>query len=206
MQGAGAEQKPNKEINMSKITYTFPADCAAPQLRGITCTGGEFRAISGKFSDPIDSVRFDTIIDGKRISAIIAGKPELEKLLADHKAAEAAKVAVLASIGWPEYQKVQSRAINASSAYDAASERGYPVKEATAMREAAEALDTARAQYPLAAAYAKAESYSMASHDQKASAGRRAMHAIESGADAITATKKMETEWAEAASRCVANA
>ena len=188
-----------------KITYTFPSDCKILQLRGVTVTGGEFRALSGKYGDPIDSVRFDDVIDGKRISAIIAGKPELEALLAAHNAAEAETVAVMASIGWPQYQAIQSKAINARYAYDAASERGYPVKEAAAMRAAGEALDSARAQYPLAAAYAKAESYSMASHDQKASAGRKAKAEIESGAEALSAVEKMEAAWSEAASKCVDN-
>jgi hypothetical protein len=193
-----------------KISYTFAADCPIAELRGVTVTGGVFAATSGKYNDPIDSVKFDDeiIVAGKlrRISAKIAGKPELEQLLAAHNAAEAAKVAILAAIGWPQYQAVQSIAINAQGAYESASQHGYPVKQAAAMREADEALDAARAQYPLAAAYAMAESYSYASHNQKASAGRKAMAAIQGGADPLQAVAKMESDWSAAASKCCDNA
>jgi len=111
----------------------------------------------------------------------------------------------LAAIGWPQYQAAQSRAIDARGAYDAASEYGYPAKEAAAMKTADKALDAARTQYPLAAAYALAESYSMASHDQKSSAGRRAMQEIENGADPIASIEKMKADWADSAAKCVAN-
>lgn len=190
---------------MNKITYTFGADCKVPQLRGVTVSGGVFCTANGKWQEPIDAVRFDTVIDGRRVTAMIAGKPELEQALADHLAVEAAKAATLASIGWPQYQAVQSRAVNARYAYDEASEHGYPVKAARAMQDADDALDAARAQYPLAAAYALAESYRMASHDQKASAGRRAMDAIESGSDPIATIAKMESDWSANAAQCVAN-
>lgn len=190
---------------MEKITYTFTADCPVAQLRGVTVYGGVFCAASGKYNDPIDTVRFTTKVDGRVVTARIAGKPELEQLLAEHLAAEAAKVATLASIGWPQYQAIQSRAINARGAYDAASEYGYPAKEARAMQAADEALDAARAQYPLAAAYALAESYSMAAHDQKSSAGHTAMAAIESGVNPISAVTKMEADWTASAAKCVSN-
>ena len=191
---------------MSKITYTFADDLKVPEiLRGVTCTGGVFCAKSGKFSDPIDAVKFDTVIYNKRITAIIAGKPELEVLLAQHLAAIAAKNAILANIGWPQYQKIQSTAINARSAYNVASERGYPVKEARAMQVAEEALDAARTQYPFAAAYALAESYSMASNDQKSNAGHKAMAEIESGDDPFSVIEKMKSNWTNAAAKLVEN-
>lgn len=190
---------------MNKITYTFTADCKVSQLRGVTVIGGVFCTASGKWQEPVDAVRFDTKVDGRHVIALIAGKPELEQALADHIASESAKKTRLESIGWPQYQAAQSRAINARYAYDAASERGYPAKEAAAMQVADESLDAARAKYPLAAAYAKAESYSTASHDQKASAGRCAMEAIELGADPIATIVKMEADWLEAATKCVEN-
>lgn len=191
---------------MSKITYTFATDSKIPEfLRGVTVTGGVFCAKSGKWQDQIDAVKFDTIIDNRRIVAMIAGKPELEQLLAQHVAAIAAKDAILANIGWPQYQKIQSKAINARCAYDEASEYGYPAKKANAMRLADEALNNAAQQYPLAAAYAKAEAYSMAAHDQKANLGNKAMVAIELGADPVQAIEKMESGWAEVAAKCVIN-
>lgn len=188
-----------------KITYTFPADCRVPQLRGQTVTGGVFCASSGKFDDKIDAVRFGTKVDGKQVMALIAGKPELEQALADHLAAQAAKAAILDNIGWPQYQAAQSHAISARAAYDAASEYGYPAKQAAEMRAAQDALDSARAKYPLAAAYAKAENYSMAANDQKSTAGRLAMEAIESGADPMTTIAAMEADWMDAAAKSVEN-
>ena len=188
-----------------KITYTFPGDCKIAQLRGVTVYGGEFCNASGNWQGPIDAVKFETQVDGRNVKALIAGKLELEQALALHLAAIAAKDAILASLGWAQYQAAQKTAINARYAYDAASERGYPVKQAAAMHKANEALDAARAQYPLAAAYAKAESYSLASHDQKASAGCRAMAAIESGADPVATVAEMESNWMADAAHCVAN-
>lgn len=191
---------------MSKITYTFANDSKIPEiLRGVTCTGGVFCAKSGKWQDQIDAVKFDTIIDNRRIVAMIAGKPELERLLAQHLAAVAAKDAILANIGWPQYQKIQSKAINARCAYDEASEYGYPAKEASAMKVADEALDAARTQYPFAAAYALAESYSMACNYQKSNAGKKAMAEIESGDDPLLAVEKMESNWTNAAAKLVEN-
>lgn len=191
---------------MSKITYTFPADCKIEQLRGMTVTRGEFCRIDGKWGGEPDAVRFAERIDGKILIVRITGKPELEAALAASKTEKQAVTDRLAAIGWPQYQAAQRIAYAARAEYDRASERGYPVREAAAMRAADEALDVARAQYPLAAAYAKAESYSMASHDQKSSAGRKAMSAIESGADPLVATEAMATEWSTAAERAVQNA
>lgn len=190
---------------MDRITYTFPADSPVPQLRGVTVSGGVFCVASGKWQNPIDAVRFATEVDGRPVMAMIAGKPELEKALADHLAAAAAKTDVLASIGWPQYQAIQSRAVNARHDYHAASAHGYPIREARSMHAADDALDAAQAEFPLAAAYAKAESYSMAANDEKASAGRRAMDAIESGADPLVAVEKMNDEWSASAARSVAN-
>lgn len=207
-----SQDKPTKEVDKmkdGKITYTFPVDSPVPQLRGVTAKNGAFKASSGKYSDPIDMVQFDLVlkIDGKdrRIGAMIKGKPELEKLLADHNASIAAEKSALESIGWTQYEKVQSKAINARCAYDAASKYGYPMKQAAAMREADEALEAARIKYPFAAAYALAESYSFARNDMKSSAGSRAMAAIKGGADPLKAIEKMESDWSAAASKAVEN-
>ena len=190
---------------MTKISYTFAEDCAIAELRGVTVTGGEFCRIDGKYIGTPDAVRFATQVNGKGVIAKIAGKPELEAVLAEHLATKQAVTDRLAAIGWPVYQAAQSNAINARGAYDAASEYGYPVKQARAMREADEALDACAAQYPLAAMYAKAENYSFASNYAKAAAGRRAMQAIEQGSDPRTVVATMEAEWSAAAERAVDN-
>jgi hypothetical protein len=199
----------DSKMENGKISYTFPSDSPIKELRGLTVKDGKFKASSGKYGDPIDMVQFDLIlkVDGKdrRICAMIKGKPELEKILADHNAKIESEKAVLKSIGWTEYQAIQSKAINAQGAYEAASKHGYPVKQAAAMREADEALEAARAQYPLAAAYALAESYSFAHNDMKSSAGTKAMKAIKSGSDPLKTIEEMENNWSDSASRAVNN-
>lgn len=193
---------------MQAITYTFPLDFSVTELRGKTFTGGKLCRVDGDWRGEPDAVDFGhQQIGGKTVAlkAKIAGKPELEAMLAAYKAKKEAIKARLAAIGWPTYQAAQSKAINARGAYDYASERGYPVKEAAAMRVADEALDAVAQEYPLAAAYAKAESYSMAHNDLKSSAGTRAMRAIENGADPLQAVAEMDAEWTAAASRAVAN-
>jgi hypothetical protein len=68
------------------ITYTFPSDFKIPQLRGITCTGGTFCNAQGRWMDGDNAVSFAApIVDGKKIIALIAGKPELESLFAEYK-------------------------------------------------------------------------------------------------------------------------
>jgi len=193
---------------MQAITYTFPLDFSVAELRGKTLVGGKFCRVDGDWRREPDAVDFGRQqIGGKStvLIAKIAGQPELEAALAAYKEKEEAVKARLAAIGWTTYQAAQSKAINARGAYDCASERGYPVKEAAAMRDAEEALNTVAQQYPLAAAYAKAESYSMAHNDLKSSAGTRAMRAIENGADPLQAVEEMDAEWTSAASRAVAN-
>ena len=191
---------------MNKITYTFQRDCKVAALAGKTFTGGEFCRTDGKWQGEPDAVRFAEKVDGKTVMARIAGKPELEAALAASKAEKAAVANRLAAIGWPQYKVAQRAAYNARAAYDRASERGYPAREAAAMRAAHEALDAARAQYPLAETYANAESYSLASNYVKAGAGARAMAAIEGGADPLAEVATMKSEWGVAAAQAVANA
>jgi hypothetical protein len=191
---------------MDSTTYTFPADCQVPALRGRTVTGGHFIRLNGGYTGDYDAVRFAEIVDGKGVVARIKGKPELEAALAAYHAEQKAIADRLALIGWPQYRAAQSAAINARGEYESASDRGYPVREARAMRAADDALEAAAGKYPLAALYAKAESYSFAEHDQKASAGKRAMRAIEQGSDARSAIAAMEQEWHSAAAQAVENA
>ena len=74
------------------ITYTFPGDFKVPELRGITFTGGEFCNAQNRWMDGENAVRFAApIINGKAIVALIAGKPELEALFAERRAAKEAK-------------------------------------------------------------------------------------------------------------------
>ena len=197
------------KMENGKISYTVPEDSPVKELRGVTVKNGTFKASSGKYNDPIDMVQFDLVlkVDGKdrHIGAMIKGKPELEKIFSDYNAKIAAEKKTLEDIGWSQYEAVQRRAINAQGAYEAASEHGYPVKQAAAMREADEALEAARAQYPLAAAYAKAVSYSFAHNDLESSAGTRAMKAIKNGADPLKTIEEMESSWSESASRAVNN-
>jgi hypothetical protein len=191
---------------MESITYTFPADCPVSALRGRTVTGGQFIRLNGSYSGDHDAVRFAEIIDGKGVVARIAGKPELEAALATYFAEQKAISDRLAIIGWPQYRAAQRLAINARGEYESASDRGYPVREARAMKAADEALAEAAGKYPLATLYAVAESYSFAANDRKASAGKRAMRAIEKGGDAHSAISSMKQEWHSAAAKAVGNA
>jgi hypothetical protein len=74
------------------ITYTFPSDSKIPALRGLVATGGKFTTIlqQGK---RVDAVAFETRIGSQYLVAVVAGKPELESLLAAHRADEAARKA-----------------------------------------------------------------------------------------------------------------
>jgi len=182
-------------MKSGSVTYTFPADCRVPELRGITCHGGVFCRADHKTCGEPDAVRFDLRINGRQVVALIAGKPELEAALAAHKADISAKETMLASLGWPAYQAAQRLAHNAKHEYDRASEYGYPARESAALRRALAALDEARATYPLAALYARAEAFSEAANYIKAAAGQRAMDAIEAGAEPAAAIASMEAEW-----------
>lgn len=193
---------------MQAITYTFPLDFSVTELRGKTFSGGKLCRVDGDWHGEPDAVDFGHQQVGGKTVALkvkITGKPELEAMLAAYKVEKEAIKARLAAIGWPTYKAAQSKAINARDAYDYASERGYPAKEASAMRVADEALDAVAQEYPLAAAYAEAESYGRSHNYLKSSAGTRAMRAIENGADPLQAVAEMEAEWTSAASRVVAN-
>lgn len=184
---------------MTNITYTFPLDCPIASLRGKTFTRGVVVELKGK-----RLVRFAERCDGNEVCAIIAGKPELERQVAEiDAAAEKAKAiaaANLAAIGWGRYEPIYRAALNARYAYDAAQDGGsYPAREAAAMRTADHALDVASQQLPGAAAYARAEAFALASNYRKSCAGQRAVDAIRNGADPIAAVAAMEVEWSAAA-------
>lgn len=192
---------------MSTLTYTFPTDFPTAELRGVTVTGGEFCRLDGQWmaGEP-DAVRFATKVNGKAIGARIAGKPELEAALAAHQAAQAAKAACLRALGWDEYREALRAAGNAEARYDAASEHGYPVREAERLRQAQDALSALSARSPGAAAYAKAEAYSQAANADKAILGTEAMRAIEQGLDPIITVEAMEQAWHAAAAQAVDHA
>jgi hypothetical protein len=75
------------------ITYKFPDDFKIEKLRGVVATGGKFCRHDGKWQERDNAVRFDLKIDGRRLVALCAGKPELEKLLAEHLANQDAQKA-----------------------------------------------------------------------------------------------------------------
>lgn len=97
------------------ITYTFPKDFKLEVLRGVTVTGGKFCRHDGKWQERDNAVRFETEVDGKKVVALCAGKPELEVLLAEHLAKQDAdKLAKEAFDKTPEgiYQKLKDAEYN----------------------------------------------------------------------------------------------
>lgn len=180
------------------ITYTFPAS-VDPRLAGRTYTNGKIAVVNG--AQVVDfGVRA-----GVRVCAKISGRPELEAALAAHNAAIAKREQVLKEISWAEYERIQGDAINARGAYDAASEHGYPTREAAAMARADGELELVGKRLPRAKAYALAIGYVQAANYAKSAAGSRAVERIESGEDAIKVVADMQAQWSEAASRAVLN-
>lgn len=74
--------------NTNTITYTFPADCAVAELRGVTVSGGVPGLHKGA-----DMVRFATKVSGREVIALVAGTPELVAAVAAYRAAEASAAA-----------------------------------------------------------------------------------------------------------------
>ena len=108
--------------------------------------------------------------------------------------------------GMSELTAVADALSNARYAYDAASNHGYPVREARAVSAAEEAYKSVVVLYPVAAAYRKATSWERASNYRKSAAGRRAAKRILDGEDHTLVLSEMETEWSNAANQAVANA
>lgn len=66
------------------ISYTFGPDAPAA-LRGMRCTGGE----PWVAADGTRVVRFAERVNGKRVCARIAGRPELEQIVTEYERAQA---------------------------------------------------------------------------------------------------------------------
>ena len=195
---------------MSNITYTFPDQAAIPApLRGKTFTGGKLarHMIGGA---PVEVVMFVERINGQTVAAKVAGKPELEAAVAAIKAAEAqAKADAQATLeiavpGAAAYEAAMRTYANAA-AYDRASERGYPAKEAAAAKAADAALQAVFAQYPATALWSKIIGYTQASNYSKSGAGEAAKKSVLAGENIAQAVEKMEADWLESAQRAVAN-
>lgn len=79
------------KMKNGQISYTFPKDFPIAEMQGRTVEGGIFARTTGKFSDPLDAVRFplEKSKSGQVIVARVAGKPELEAALKDHLESEA---------------------------------------------------------------------------------------------------------------------
>ena len=192
------------------ITYTFAPDIAIPQLRGVTVSGGVFvrNLVAGKL---VDQVAFATLIDGRRVTANVVGKPELEAALVAHttavKAAADAKRAVLESAipGFVAWEPASTTYARASQAYDRASDRGYPAREAAVAEAAGVALQAVFIQFPATALWAKIVGYTEASNYSKSSAGDKAKAAVEAGLPIEDAIAKMDADWHRAATRAVDN-
>ena len=192
------------------ITYTFPADCPIPQLRGITCTGGKFarHMIDRK---AVDVCCFDPV-NGKSVMARVFGKPELEAAFAAQLAAEAQakakkRAALEAAVpGLAEYEAASRAYSNAICAYDRACDRGgYPVNEGAAAKTTEEALQQVYARHPATRLWRKIEAYTEASNYSKAAAGREARRSVEAGADLAASVANMEADWSAAAAQAVYN-
>ena len=192
------------------ISYTFPANCPVPALRGVTLTGG---VITNRLINKVlvEVVSFDHKVNGQPVCAIVAGKPELEAAVAAVKAAEAeAKAAArttleLAVPGLAAYEAALMAYSRAVAAYDRASEHGYPAREAAAVERADQALQAVFAKYPATKAWSEIQGYTQASNYSKSSAGDAADKAVRGGADVFKAAEKMHADWAAAAERAVFN-
>ncbi len=192
------------------ITYTFPADAAIAELRGVTCTGGRFtRQVRDGVA--IDVCAFETRVGGKQVMARVAGRPELEAALAQEraavKAAEDARRAVLEAAvpGLSAYEAAAEIYSRAAAAYDRAAERGYPVREAQAAKVAEEKMQAVFVAFPATKLWRQILAFQQASHDIKASAGDAALAAVLAGVDIAVAVEQMQADWSAAARRAVDN-
>lgn len=171
-------------------------------------TSGKFvrHMVGGK---PTDVCAFSYA--GKQLMVGVAGRPELVAALAAEKIAEKQarddKQAAMerAVPGLAAYEAASAAAGNARGAYDQASERGYPAREAAAAEEADTKLQAVYAQYPATALWAKIEAYIDASNYLKSAAGNAARKAVEAGADIASVVAKMQADWSAAAGRAVDN-
>lgn len=194
------------------ITYTFPEDCPLAALAGVTVSGGKIQNIIVN-TVLTEVVVFETKVNGKSVTAKVAGKPELEAAVAAIKAADAkAKadartVLELAVPGLSAYEAASAAYSNAAHAYDRACDRsgGYPVNEAAKAKAADAALQAVFAQYPATKLWAQIEKYSYGSNYDRAGCAARAKAAVLDGTSIAEAFEKMEAEWSEAAERAMWN-
>jgi hypothetical protein len=195
---------------MSNITYTFPADCPIAELAGVTVSGGKIQNILvNKVLTEV--VVFETKVQGKSVTAKVAGKPELEAAVAAIKAAEAqakadARATLEAAVpGLAAYESASSAYSAAVHAYDRASERGYPVNEAARAQAAEKVLFAVYEQHPATKLWAQIEKYSYGSNYDRAACASKAKAAVMSGVPIADAVAKMEADWSAAAERAVWN-
>lgn len=193
------------------ITYTFPADYPHDELRGVTFTGGSLTRIVVD-RKPVDAVAFKaTLIGGRTVTARLDNKSDLQAAVAEAKAEEQriedAKRAVLEAAipGLSQYEAAMRNYSNAMEAYNRASERGYPAREAAAADAADKALTAIHEQYPATVAWRKIEAYCLARNHDKSAAGDVARRSVQAGGDVFSAAEKMEADWKSAAERAMWN-
>lgn len=134
---------------MEKITYTFPADFRVAALAGQTVTGG---VPSFVFRDrkTVLVVEFATLVDGKKVTARLDDKPDLQALVDAYNAQQeimavnliAQRAALAESLSWSisaEYE-AHSRAVEHMSEHGFApkSKKDYPALTAEATKALAD--------------------------------------------------------------------
>lgn len=142
---------------MENVSYTFPADCPIKAVAGRTFTRGKM--VRYPVNKKIElMIQFPALIEGKPLYVRIAGKPELEALLAQHEKAEGAR-AEAARLAQIEYEKTPwgmraKLALEESNTY---SENHYPGSRAWHINnDAALALRAFDAAHPEMVAQIKA--------------------------------------------------
>jgi hypothetical protein len=140
------------------ITYTFPQNFNIAPLRGLTATGGEWTTVvvAGR---RVDAVAFANRIGGKQLIATVAGKPELEQLLAAHRADEGTRQAAAAEAAAAYAQTLAGqREALAMAEYNTYSPENFPGSAKwRANKRAADALAVFDAAHPEIAAAKEAD-------------------------------------------------
>ena len=101
--------------------------------------------------------------------------------------------------GLADLQNLQGDRIDAEAAYDRASNRGYPAREAATLKRIEAAYIEAKKLYPIAAAWIRADAFEAASNYAKSAAGQRAKKRIDAGEDYNGVLADMDAEWKSAA-------
>lgn len=180
-------------------------------MRGVTCYGGKQQKakIEGKY---VDVVAFSSpLIGGLTVTAKIANHPALKAIVDAVNATAAAeflakRACLEAAVpGLAEYESAAKDVSIAFAAYERASDRGYPAKEAAALSAAENKLNRVHDDYPATVAWRKIVAYSQASNVSKYSAGLSAIKAVEAGENVFLVAERMEAEWSEQAGVLVSN-